>query len=184
MEASARLFASDVRGAVLEGAGHWPTDENPDGLVRLLLDFLGPGQAAAASVAPDGAVEAAARRALEAWEHGEHTGDHGAFRALLSPDFRLFSHPVWRRGVHRGPDARAAMEALVASRERAPNGLTFSDVRAARDGDTVVLRFHSAGAIGGRTRFDGQNAIALLMQDGLVAGFQEFFGDIPPEWPR
>lgn len=39
--ASARLFAEDVQGAVLEGAGHWPTDENPEGLARVLLDFFG-----------------------------------------------------------------------------------------------------------------------------------------------
>jgi pimeloyl-ACP methyl ester carboxylesterase len=36
-----RPLVDDVSQAVVEGAGHWPADENPDELARVLLDFLG-----------------------------------------------------------------------------------------------------------------------------------------------
>jgi pimeloyl-ACP methyl ester carboxylesterase len=36
-----RPLADDVSQAVVEGAGHWPADENPDELARVLLDFFG-----------------------------------------------------------------------------------------------------------------------------------------------
>ena len=34
------LAADPVRTAVVEGAGHWVSDENPEELTRLLLEFF------------------------------------------------------------------------------------------------------------------------------------------------
>jgi pimeloyl-ACP methyl ester carboxylesterase len=39
-----RPVAEDVTGAVVERAGHWLADENPDGLAAVLLDFFGKGR--------------------------------------------------------------------------------------------------------------------------------------------
>lgn len=40
VEQSASQLADDVRGVVLEGAGHWLTDERPEELTETLLDFF------------------------------------------------------------------------------------------------------------------------------------------------
>lgn len=45
---AANAIATDVRGAVVDGAGHWVSDENPAGLTSVLLDFFTtPGRPAA-----------------------------------------------------------------------------------------------------------------------------------------
>jgi pimeloyl-ACP methyl ester carboxylesterase len=46
MEASARIFASDVRGLVIERAGHFIPDERPVYFTRILLSFFGERQTA------------------------------------------------------------------------------------------------------------------------------------------
>lgn len=38
-----RGAASDVRGEVLEGCGHYLTEERPEEISRLLLEFFGEG---------------------------------------------------------------------------------------------------------------------------------------------
>lgn len=43
VEESINQVANDVRGVLLPGAGHWLTDERPDELAALLLDFFTDG---------------------------------------------------------------------------------------------------------------------------------------------
>ena len=40
VQESMEQVATDVRGVVLPGAGHWLTDEQPDAVADLLLEFL------------------------------------------------------------------------------------------------------------------------------------------------
>lgn len=47
---AAHALASDVRGAVVEGAGHWVADENPAALTPVLLDFFTSTERPAATV--------------------------------------------------------------------------------------------------------------------------------------
>lgn len=43
VEATARQVAADVRGAVIERAGHWIAKEQPEALARELLAFFSEG---------------------------------------------------------------------------------------------------------------------------------------------
>ena len=50
---AANAIATDVRGEVIDGAGHWVADENPAALTRALLGFLeAPERPAAADTSP------------------------------------------------------------------------------------------------------------------------------------
>lgn len=44
-EMALRALADDVRGVVIDGAGHWLAEEMPDALSETLLDFLAPDRA-------------------------------------------------------------------------------------------------------------------------------------------
>lgn len=113
------------------------------------------------------------RRAIAAWQAGEHTGDYGGFRALLG-DVRLFSHPY--AGLHVGAAAGEQLEQLMAGREATPNRLSFSDVVVTAGPGVAVCVFDSAGLIAGTTQYAGYNAIAFLVDGGRVVGFREYFG--------
>jgi len=48
----ARMVATDVRSAVIEGAGHWLMEEAPEEVIPKIVAFVGERAAVAATVAP------------------------------------------------------------------------------------------------------------------------------------
>jgi ketosteroid isomerase-like protein len=134
------------------------------------------------STAPSSQAAAAAN-AFRAWEKGESTGNYADFRAALSADFSLFSHPVQpARGVFRGLEAREKMNQLIDQRSQNPNQLKFANVRQHQTSDSFVFEFDSEGKVSGFP-YKGWNAIALTIgTDGRVTGFREYLGDIDPAW--
>jgi uncharacterized protein with beta-barrel porin domain len=125
----------------------------------------------------------AAEKAFRAWEKGESTGNYAEFRASLSADFALFSHPVQpARGVFTGVQAREKLNQLMDQRTQTPNQLKFANVRQHQSGNSFVFEFDSEGKVSGFP-YKGWNAIALMIgADGRVTGFREYLGDIDPAW--
>jgi ketosteroid isomerase-like protein len=124
-----------------------------------------------------------AKRAFAAWEVGENSGDYEAFKKLLAADFELFSHPLQpARGVFKGVQALAKMNELIASREKSPNNLRFSNITITQNENTFVFMFDSAGKVAGDFDYKGWNAIALTVKTGKIVGFREYFGDVEPNW--
>ena len=132
-----------------------------------------------------------ANTAFEAWAVGEHGGDYTAFKSLLSPNFRLYSHPMSpERGVHTDGRALEAMLTLIKGREQTPNYLHFTNVirtqgKTTASGETThVFLFDSVGKVAGGFPYQGYNAITLIVQARRIVGFREYFGDVEPAWFR
>ncbi len=152
----------------------------PDDLSRRGVEWVARQMNGTAESLPATELEVA-KRAMEAWQKGESKGDYADFRALLSPDFRTFSHPFVAGGVARGAQARAELNALIAAREKQPNRLTFANLRFAQgpneaDRNRVTARFDSAGTLGSGTRVSGPVAIAFEIEDGQIVAMQEYLG--------
>jgi ketosteroid isomerase-like protein len=126
---------------------------------------------------------ALAESAFRAWEKGESTGNYAEFRALLSPQFELFSHPVQpARGVFRGAQAREMMNSLIAQRTQTPNQLKFANVRTHQTQNSFLFEFDSEGKVSGHP-YKGWNAIQISIgSDNKIASFREYLGDIDPAW--
>jgi hypothetical protein len=126
---------------------------------------------------------AIAESAFRAWEKGENTGNYAAFRALLSPQFDLFSHPVQpARGVFRDAQAREMMGKLIDQRTQNPNELKFSNVRTHQAQSSFLFEFDSEGKVSGYA-YKGWNAIQITIgSDNKIASFREYLGDIDPAW--
>lgn len=131
------------------------------------------GDTETASNGGDEAALDVRRRAFEAWEQGEHTGDYTAFRGLLG-EITVFSHPYL--GRHMDAAAGENLRNLMAGREAEPNRLTFSRVTVAAGPGVAVCLFDSSGLIAGTTQYSRYNAIAFHVEDGRVTGFREYFG--------
>ncbi|MDX2065613.1 MAG: isochorismatase family protein [Fimbriimonadaceae bacterium] len=128
-------------------------------------------------------VEESAQRAFDAWRTGEETGDYRQFKALLSPNFREYSHPVQpSRGHLTGPKAKERMLQLVAERESRPNQLKFSQVKTFTDAKSVMFQFRSSGKLAGGFPYSGDNTLIFGIEDGMVVSFREYFGDVDPSW--
>ena len=121
-----------------------------------------------------------AASALGAWEQGESGRGYDAFRALLSPTFRTFSHPF--AGRASGPAAREALLALVAEREQTPNALAFSNAEFYPRGREVAVLFDSRGTVGESIPYDGAVVIVFEFERGQIVGFREFLGRVDPAW--
>jgi hypothetical protein len=128
-------------------------------------------------------TSAIAESAIRAWEHGESTGNYAEFRALLSPQFELFSHPVQpARGVFRGAQAREMMNGLIAQRTQTPNQLKFANVRTHQTQNSFLFEFDSEGKVSGYP-YKGWNAIQISVgSDYKIISFREYLGDIDPAW--
>jgi hypothetical protein len=129
------------------------------------------------------ALSAVAESAFRAWEKGESTGNYGEFRALLSPQFELFSHPVQpARGVFRGAQAREMMDNLIAQRTETPNQLKFTNVRTHQAQNSFIFEFDSEGKVSSYP-YKGWNAIQISIgSDNKIVSFREYLGDIDPAW--
>lgn len=141
-----------------------------------------PGLAGAQNTQVQGSV---ARRGFDAWQKGEATGDYADFKALLSSDFKLYSHPIApARGVLEGKNAARAMMALITARTQQPNQLRFSQIEEFTKGSSgSVFLFWSEGKVAGGYAYRGWNAIALMVDPtGKINGFREYFGDVDPSW--
>lgn len=123
-----------------------------------------------------------AKQAFAAWEKGENSGDYSDFKAMLSPNFAIYSHPLQpSRGVYRGKEALLKMNELIEEREKAPNNLKFSNVLVTSGDNTFVFQFDSEGKVGSYD-YKGWNAISLTIENGKITGFREYFGDVEPDW--
>jgi hypothetical protein len=125
----------------------------------------------------------AAQKAFLAWEKGESTGNYADFKAALSPDFNLFSHPVQpARGVYSGSKAKELMTQLIDQRTQNPNQLKFANVRQYPSQNSFMFEFDSEGKISG-SPYKGWNVIQISIgADNKVIGFREYLGDIDPAW--
>ncbi len=124
-----------------------------------------------------------AQSAFNAWQKGEASGNYADFRALVSPTFELFSHPVQpARGVYVGAQAREMMTKLTEQRTQNPNQLIFSNVRVHQLGNSFLFEFDSEGKVSGYP-YKGWNAIRFTIgPDKKVTSFREYLGDIDPAW--
>jgi hypothetical protein len=95
------------------------------------------------------------KKAYDAWQKGEQTGNYEDFKKMLSPDFDLYSHPTMVRGVHKGADAHARMNELISGREKLPNNLTFSDPVFMAHDNQVAVQFNSEGKVMGQFPYKG-----------------------------
>lgn len=141
-------------------------------------------QAAQAQTAAAPSAQAqAAQRAFLAWEKGESTGNYADFKAALSPEFNLFSHPVQpARGVFTGSKAKEMMAQLIDQRSQTPNQLKFANVRQHQLQNSFMFEFDSEGKVSGYP-YKGWNAIQLTLgADNKVISFREYLGDIDPAW--
>ncbi|GAB3222802.1 hypothetical protein [Spirosoma arcticum] len=123
-----------------------------------------------------------AQLAFQAWARGEQTGLYDDYKALLSDSFRLFSHPLLGRFIES--EALTGMLALIAEREKTPNQLVFSNVGMASRENTFLFQFDSAGTVSGGGGYHGYNIIGLVVEEGQITGFREYFGHIDPQWFR
>jgi hypothetical protein len=125
----------------------------------------------------------AAQRAFMAWEKGESTGNYADFKAAMSPDFNLFSHPVQpARGVYAGSKAKELMMQLLDQRTKTPNQLKFANVRQHQSQNSFIFEFDSEGKVSGHL-YKGWNAIQISIgADNKVLSFREYLGDIDPTW--
>jgi hypothetical protein len=125
----------------------------------------------------------AAQKAFTAWEKGESTGNYADFKAALSPDFNLFSHPVQpARGVYSGSKAKELMTQLIDQRTQNPNQLKFANVRQYPSQNSFMFEFDSEGKVSGYP-YKGWNVIQISIgADNKVVGFREYLGDIDPAW--
>ena len=123
-----------------------------------------------------------AKQAFAAWEKGENSGDYGDFKAMLSPNFAFYSHPLRPgRGVYKGKEAFLKTNTLIEEREKAPNNLKFSNILVTSGDNTFVFQFDSEGKVGGHD-YKGWNTISLTIENGKITGFREYFGDVEPAW--
>jgi hypothetical protein len=129
------------------------------------------------------AQASAAQRAFLAWEKGENTGNYADFKAALSPDFSLFSHPVQpARGVYTASKAKEMITQLIDQRTQTPNQLKFTNVRQYQWQSSFMFEFDSEGKVSGYP-YKGWNAIHIAIDpDNKVVSFREYLGDIDPAW--
>ena len=128
-----------------------------------------------------------AELALKAWEEGEHGGNYQDFKALLSPEFGFFAHPMVAGGTAYGAAALEQMLELMRGQEQNPNHLSFSHPTFSQGVDVrgepkVVVEFDSEGTLAGGAMVKSRNAIVFGVQDGKITGFREYFGLVDPSW--
>lgn len=127
--------------------------------------------------------EQLAQAAYQAWQAGERTGNYTEFKALLSDNFNLFSHPSAVRGVYKEKKALEKMMELIKSREQVPNQLTFSNPLFMMGNDKVAVQFDSEGTVmNGQFPYKGYNIIVFYFEQNKISGFREYYGDVEPAW--
>ncbi len=124
-----------------------------------------------------------ARAGFAAWEKGESGQGYQDFEALLSSDFRTYSHPLQpSRGVFRGAEALTKMRELVSSRQKNPNALKFTLDHQTCGKNACAFAFTSKGTVAGGYPYEGWNVILLEIEKDKIVGFREYLGDIDPAW--
>lgn len=124
-----------------------------------------------------------AKRALDAWQRGEFTGDYSEFKKRLSPDFGLFAHPIKGRTIGEG--ARESFMELMREREDERNSLTFSSITSFITGKRVGFQFDVKGSIKeGKHAYDSYHLIVFEVDDinDVITGFSEYFGTVDKNW--
>jgi SnoaL-like domain len=121
-------------------------------------------------------VEKAGWIAIEAWQMGEQTGNYDAFKKLIAKDFDQFAHPLV--GRFTGSAALEKMMEVMATREKMPNNLQFSDINVAVNQQFALVSFHSKGKVmNEQYEYEGHNVISFKIENGKVKGFSEYLGD-------
>ncbi len=121
------------------------------------------------------------KKAIAAWEKGEKSGNYTDFKALLSGNFKLFSHPLM--GKFENGNAKEKMLGLITDREKVSNNLTFSNMAITSSENKVCVQFNSKGMVqGGKFPYEGFNIIVFQIVNKKITGFQEYFGYVDPNW--
>jgi hypothetical protein len=121
------------------------------------------------------------KKAFEAWQTGEKTGNYTDFKKLLATNFNIFSHPLM--GKFSDAEALLKMQNLIAEREKVSNNLTFTNVKMSATDNSVVVQFNSKGTVqNGKFPYEGFNIIVITTEKALITGFEEYFGFVDPSW--
>ncbi len=123
------------------------------------------------------------KKAFDAWQRGEYTGNYDAFKKVVAPDFNLFANPL--KGRFFGEDAPKALRELIAERESNRNSLTFSGVTSFVTGKRVGFQFDLSGTIkNGSQNYKSYHLIVFEVDDirDLITGFSEYFGTLDSGW--
>lgn len=119
--------------------------------------------------------------AFERFRTGWETGNFDSYVAMLADEI-TFSFPTGtHRGLFTGAKGREKMIAKCTDDATSGARLKFSQPRTvAVSAKTVIFEFESRGKIG-ETHYHGRNLIAFDVEDNLINGFREYFGDLDPQ---
>lgn len=120
-----------------------------------------------------------AKKALDAWQRGEFTGDYTGFKAMIANNFGLLAHPSIGRFAEE--EAKEELLKLVATREQSKNSLMFSSITSFVTGKRVGFQFDVKGTLsGGQHAYNSYHLIVFEVDvtKDLMTGFSEYFGTI------
>jgi hypothetical protein len=121
------------------------------------------------------------KKAFDAWQIGERTGNYTDFKALLSKNFNSFSHPLIGRFANG--EALNAMLKLIADRKITPNNLEFSNAIFSSNANSITIQFDSKGMVQNNAfAYAGYNIIVFEIENSNISGFKEYFGFVDPNW--
>jgi ketosteroid isomerase-like protein len=118
-------------------------------------------------------------RAVAAFFDGWRSGDWKAFLGLLADDF-IFQFPTGsQRGRHTGAEGKRRMTEWANDHSSAGNRITEStiDLRLYA-ADWIVFCDRGSGKFGGQP-YTGLHAIFMRAENGKIAEFREYFGELP-----
>jgi ketosteroid isomerase-like protein len=123
------------------------------------------------------------KKAFDAWQRGEFTGDYSGFEAMIADNFELIAHPMI--GRHGGQEACQMLRELIAAKKEARNSLMFSSITSFVTGKRVGFQFDVKGTLRAGARAYSSHHIMVLEVDDLrdvITGFSEYFGTLDAAW--
>lgn len=122
-----------------------------------------------------------ATAAFERFQSGWETGNFDSYLAMLADEL-TFSFPTGAHcGLFTGKKGRRKMIAKCRDDVASGTRLKFRKPRTvAVSAHTVIFEFESYGKLG-ETDYHGRNSIALDVNNNLISGFREYFGDLDPQ---
>ncbi|MBY0507638.1 MAG: DUF2798 domain-containing protein [Bryobacteraceae bacterium] len=117
---------------------------------------------------------------LAAWHAsgaGHGGGDFAPWLDSLSDDVRITMPLGPFRGETVGKDGAARIYGTIATAE--PRLVYEQPLRITEGGNSVVIEFDDHGSIGGMP-YKNRIAASFDVQDGKIAAYREYFGDIDP----
>lgn len=124
-----------------------------------------------------------AKKALDAWQRGEFTGDYTGFKAMVADDFGLLAHPTIGRFLE--DDAKAQLFKLIEAREKEENSLMFSSITSFVTGKRVGFQIDVKGTLKeGKYPYNSYHLIVFEVDvtRDVITGFSEYFGTIDTVW--